>query len=51
MKRDYRVQEDADAAHKDVKTFFNTNQFPSLPFCGPHKKSHVVRGFIKHDNM
>ena len=31
--------------HKYVKTFFNTNQFASLPFCSPHTKPHAVRGF------
>ena len=28
--------------------FCNTNQFPSLPFCGPHTKPHGVRGLSKH---
>ena len=31
--------------------FCNTNQFPSFPFCGPHKKSHGVRGVGKHYHM
>ena len=28
--------------------FCNTNQFPSLPFCGPYTKPHGVRGLSKH---
>ena len=31
--------------------FFNINQFPSLPFCGPHRKKYGVRGFSKHYHM
>ena len=30
--RQYRVQDNADVAHKDVKIYFNTNKFPVLPF-------------------
>ena len=41
---EYRVHNDADVAHKDVKIFFNTNHFPSFPFCVPHTKPHSVRG-------
>ena len=26
----------------------NTNQFPELPFCGPHSKPHGARGLSKH---
>ena len=28
--------------------YFNTNQFPVLPFCVPHYKSHGARGLSKH---
>ena len=31
-----------------MKIYFNTNQFPELPFCGPHPKHHGARGLIKH---
>ena len=48
---EYNVQNDADVAHKYVKIFFNKNQFPSLPFCGPHTKPHGVRGLSKHYHM
>ena len=27
---------------------FNNNQFPSFTFYDPHKKTHGVRGLIKH---
>ena len=48
---EYHVQNDADVAHKDVKLFCNTNQFPSLPFCVPHTKPHGVRVLSKHYHM
>ena len=31
--------------------FCNKNQFPSLPFVGPHTKPHGVIGLIKHYHM
>ena len=48
---EYHLQEDYGVAHKAVKMFCNTDQFPSLPFCGPHTKPHDVRGLSKHYNM
>ena len=48
---DYHDQEGTDVAHKYVKIFCNTNQFPSFTFFGPHTKPHGVRGFIKHYYM
>ena len=45
---EYHVQNDADVSHKDVNIFCNTKQFPSLPFCCPHKKLHGVTVLIKH---
>ena len=44
----YHVQDNADVANKDVIMYCNTNQFPELPFCGPHSKPHGARGMIKH---
>ena len=44
----YHVQDNYEAAHKDVKIYCNTNQFPELPFCGPHYKPHGARGLSKH---
>ena len=34
------AQDNTDVAHKDVRIYFDTNQFPSLPFRGPHPKPH-----------
>ena len=49
--REYHVQDSADFAHKDLKFYFDTNQFPVLPFCGPHPKSRGARGLVKHYNL
>ena len=46
--REYNIWEDADVVHKNIKIFFNTSQFPSLRFCGPHTKPHGVRGLSKY---
>ena len=29
----------------------DTNQFPALPYCGPHPKTHGSRGFSKHYHL
>ena len=42
--RNYHIQDNAAVELKDVKMYCNTNQFPSLPFCGPHSKPHGARG-------
>ena len=36
---------------KDVKMYFNKNQFPTLPFCGPHSKPHGAGGISKHYHL
>ena len=36
---------------KYVKIYFNTNQFPELPFCGPHSKPNGARGMGKHYHL
>ena len=36
---------------KYVKIYCNTNQFPALPFCGPHSKPHGARGLGKHYHL
>ena len=41
---EYHVQDNSDVANQDVKIYCNTNQFPALPFYGPHSKPHVERG-------
>ena len=45
---EYHVQDNADIAHKDVKNYCDTNQFPSLPFCVSHPNPCVARGLGKH---
>ena len=42
--RNYHVQDNAEVELKDVKMSCNTNQFPTLPFCGLHSKPHGARG-------
>ena len=49
--RQYHVQDNDDVSHKDMKLYCNTNQFPSLSFCGPYSKSHGARGLIKHYHL
>ena len=34
--REYHVKDNTDVAHKYVKMYCDTNQFPSLLFCGPY---------------
>ena len=46
--RKYHVQDNAAVELKDVKMYCNTNQFPELPFCGPHSKPHGAREPSKH---
>ena len=46
--RKYHDQDNSDVELKDVKMYCNTNQFPTLPFCGPHSKTHGSRGLVKH---
>ena len=47
----YHVQDNYDVAHQDVKIYCNTNQFPELPFCGPHSKTRGARGLSKHYHL
>ena len=49
--RKYHVQDNASVELKDVKIYCNTNQFPALPFCGPHSKPHGARGLGKHYHL
>ena len=50
-KRKYHVQDNVDVELKDVKMYCNTNQFPTLPFCGPHSKPHGARGLGKQYHL
>ena len=47
----YHVQDNAAVELKDVKMYWNTNQFPELPLCGPHYKPHGARGLIKNYHL
>ena len=49
--REYHVQDNADIAHKDVKMYCDTNQFPTLPFCGTNLKPRGARGLGKHYHL
>ena len=49
--RKYHIQDNADVELKDVKMYCNTNQFPTLPFCGTHSKPHGARGISKHYHL
>ena len=51
IERKYHVQDNADVELKDVRMYCNTNQFPTLPFCGPHSKPHGARGLGKHYHL
>ena len=48
---EYSFQEDTDVSHKDIKIFFNQNQFPSFQYCGPNTQQHGIRGFSNHYHM
>ena len=49
--REYHVQYNTDVAHKDVRMYYYTNQFPELPFCAPHTKPRGARGLSKHYHL
>ena len=40
---EYHVQDNSDVAHKYVKFYCDTNQFPALPFCSLHPNPHGAR--------
>ena len=47
----YHVQDNTDVAHKYVKMYCDTNQFPTLPFCGSHPKPHGEIRLGKHYHL
>ena len=49
--RQYHVHDNADVAHQYLKMYCYTNQFPELPFYGPHYKPHGAKGLSKHYNL
>ena len=50
-KQTVSFQDNADIELKDVKLYYNTNQFPELSFYGSYYKPHDERGLIKHHNL
>ena len=50
-KQTVSFHDNADIELKDVKIYYNTNQFPELSFYGPHYKPHDERGLIKHHHF
>ena len=49
--REYHIKDNADVAHKDVKNYCDTKQFPPLPFCVSHPNLHGSRGLSKHYHL
>ena len=49
--REYHVQDSADVAHKDVKMYCDTNQFPAFSFCGSYPNPHGARGLGNHYHL
>ena len=47
----YHVQDNVSVELKYVKMYRNTNQLPTLPFCGPHSKPRGARGLGKHYHL
>ena len=43
--------DNADVAHKDVKMYCDTNQSPTLKFCGSHPKPHRAMGLSNHYHL
>ena len=49
--KQYHNQDNADVAHQYVIMHCNKNQFPALPFCGPHYEPHGARVLIKYYHL
>ena len=49
--REYRVQDNADVAHTDVKIYCNKKQYPELLFFGLHSKPHGASGLCKYYHL
>ena len=45
------IQDNANVVQKDVKMYCDTNQFPALPFYGPHPKPCGETGLSKQYNL
>ena len=49
--RQYHIQDNSDVVKKYLRMYCNTNQFPSLPLCGPRFKLHGARGMSKNYHL
>ena len=49
--RQYYVQDNNDIANQYVRMYCNTNQFPTLPFCGSYSKPRGARGLSKSSHV
>ena len=49
--RAYHIQDNADVDYSSFKMSCNSNQFPTLQFCGPHNEPHGVHGLINSYNL
>ena len=49
--REYHVKDYADVSHKYVRMYCDTNQFPTLTFCGSHIKPHGAMGLVKNYHL
>ena len=48
---EYHVQDNTYFSHKEVKMYCDTNQLPTLTFCGPHPKPHGASGLSKNYHL
>ena len=51
MEREYHVQDRKYVQDKSGKMSCALIQFQAFSFCGPHAKSHLVRGVTKHYHL
>ena len=49
--REYHIEDNADVSNKDVKLYCDTNQFPTLPFCGSYSNHRVPRVLSKNYHL
>ena len=49
--REYHVQDNDDVVHKYEKIYYDTNQLPALPFCGPYTNTHGERGLSRNYHL
>ena len=49
--REYHAQGKKNWPKISFKMSYATTHFPELLFCGPHTKTHGVRGLTKYDHL